>query len=871
MPKPNRIIKLLDKILPPDLHHLVGDMEEEFHLTKKEEGAAKARFNFWSQFIRSLPWFFYQSLTWNTTMLFNYLKVSWRNMKRHTGFSAINVFGLAASLAVCLLMILFIMDQKSYDRFHENSHRIVRITTELGPSEGPGEINSYATSPASIAPVLKAQYPEVENAVQMKGGFYGDFRNSGVEVNLEGLYADNNFLSVFDFVLLQGDPKTALQEPNSVILTPESARKLFGKEPALGNVITKVGAKDFTVTGIIDGSHKTHFDFEIIASYETLKADPAWANYFENWSSTIWQSFSYLLLKEGTNFEEFQTKIQEQIALQYSEDGKSRIKHLLVQPLTSINLGPMKYNEVGMVMPGIIAWFLIGFTAIITLIACFNYVSLTIARALNRSKEVGVRKVHGAFRSSVMKQFIIEATMIALFALLFATVILRWLLPEFNSLYFITFTGNQIDTSMLFEPEVLAAFVVFSILVGIVAGFYPSLYLSSFSPVEVLKGISTTRRISGQTLKKIITVGQFTFSIIFITSSLILFQQFQHLAKTDYGFNQESIVNVLLQDVKYEVFRNELVQDPNVQSIASTTLIPATGSMYSVGVIPESNTEEIESQSFGVDENYIQTMGLNLLAGRNFNPEMRTDSISSVIISSELVNRLGFKTPQDAINEFIFIDNKNKRATVIGVVQNFISVDPLSSDDPVVLLYEPEKARFAVIKTRPGKTISLIGGLDNTWDKMESAFSLNYSIMEDQLREGPELILFTDLIKIIGLLAAFSILISCLGLLGLAIYSSENRIKEIGIRKVLGASVNQLVFTLSKEYLWMISIAVILSIPLAWVINSLWLNTISNKADFGIFIYIAGAIIATLLALITITTQTYKAAKSNPITNLRSE
>lgn len=866
MKKPVFPLKFLDEILPPDLHHLIGDLEEEYQLRKQKEGKTRALLRFWSQFFRSLPWFMLQSLTWSTTMFFNYLKVSWRNMKKHTGFSLINVLGLAASLSVCLLMILFIIDQKSYDRFHPESDRIVRVTFTSSSSGNP-----FATTPASLGNLLAEQYPEVEEAINIYGAFYGDFRYSEIDVNLSGFYASPNFLTVFDFNLIEGDPETALNEPGNVILTPETAKKLFGNENPLGKTFTKVGDRDFTVTGIIDVSQKTHFDFELIGSYSTITTDPDRVNYFENWRNTVWNSYNYLLMKEGVNIPSFEEKIQRLITSNFSEEDKSIITRFGVQPLTSINLGKTHSNEIGFVIPGIIAWFLIGFTIVITLIACFNYVSLTVARALNRSKEVGVRKVHGAHRFNVIKQFIIESVMIALIAFLFSVFLLKWLLPEFNSLYFISFMEASVDPSLLLQPEVIIVLILFSVIVGIAAGLYPSVYLSSFNPAQVLKGLSNTSKISGQALKKIITVSQFTFSIIFITTSIILFLQFRHMADSDYGFNKEAIVKLQLNDISLSQVKNTLKQQPDIQSVTAVNPVPGTGTIYSEEVGSKTGTEKIEAHSFRVDENFIPTMDLNLLAGRNFNPEMSSDSTERVIISTALMKQLGFNDPTEAVNQEISVTNFDKDPIVAGVIENFAAVDITSLSDPVILLFKPEETRFALIKTQPGKTISFVSNLEAMWASMNSAYPLKYSLFDQELRDNPSLHVFIDMVKVIGLIALFSVIISCLGLLGLAIYSSENRVKEIGIRKVLGAPVNQLVFTLSKEYLWMIGIAVIISIPASWFINSLWLQLISNKVEFGVSIHIFGALLATLLALFTISTQTYRAARKNPVSSLRSE
>ena len=869
MPERSFIVKFLDNLLPPDLHHLIGDLEEEFHYTRETEGLTSARFRFWWQLFRSAPWLILQSLIWNTEMLYNYLKVTWRTIKKHSSFSFINIFGLAASMSICLLIILFLTDQFSYDRFHENNERIVRVISDF-QSPYNDESTMYATSPAPLTDILLERFPEVEKAAHIKGRLGEEFRYGEKVLPLEGIYADGVFLDMFSFDLIAGDPETALSKPGNIIITTEAAEKIFGVEDPMGKVLTALGDIDYTITGVMSARKQSHFQFEVIGSYATLTADPDEQAILDNWVNSIYDSYTYILLNENTNFDAFEARLQPVIKSDFvDENGNSGLLRLIVQPLTKINLGPALSNEVGIVMPGFIAWFLTGFAVIIMLIASFNYVSLTVARSLNRGKEVGVRKVLGAFRLSVIKQFLFESVIIALLALVFSGLLLRWLLPEFNSLFFISFTGNQITPGLATNWSVLLLFLLFSVFIGISAGIYPSLYLSSFSPARVLKGTFTPGSLSGQLLKKILTVTQFTFSIIFVITSVILYQQFRYMGNTDYGFNRENIVNIALQDVSFNQLKYEFEDDPNLVSISASSKVPAIGSIDGVWVDTDSILQKVNAHSFNVDEKYLQTMGINLMYGRNFDPELSTDSSSAVIISDDAAIHFGFSSASAALGNLIEV-NENQM-TVIGVIDGFLSADPMRSGDPIVMLFRPDYARYAVVRTQPGKTADFISELEAAWPEYNSLFSLKYQIFDDQLKENPITLVFTDFIKILSLLGVFSVIISCLGLLGMAMYSAERRVKEIGIRKVLGASTQNIMLMLSKEFLILVAISISIAVPLSWLINNLWMKVVTNKVGLDPLVFLGGTLAVIALAGFTIWTQSYRASRVNAIENLRSE
>lgn len=869
MKKYTPIIRLLENLLPPDLHHLIGDLEEEFIYTKKQEGLTKARLQFWWQILRSSPWFIIQSLIWNTEMLLNYLKITWRNFKKYTSFSLINIVGLSASMSVCLLIILFLIDQKSYDLFHDKSDRIVRIISDF-KSASNFSSSMYATSPYELGGILESQIPIIEKSITVKGRFGGEFRGDNGVVPLSGIYTDNSFFSVFDFELARGNSGTALESPGSIILTSEAAIKLFGTDDVLNRSFTKLGDREYTVTGIIEKEYRTHFTFEAIASLSTLLANPETEERLNTWNASIFDSYTYALLQPGTDLENLEAEIQPLITEHFRDPSeKYVIEKFIVQPLTSINLGDESSNEVGIVVPRIVALFLGGLCLIIILIAVFNYVSLTIARALNRGKEVGVRKVLGANRSRVIHQFLFESVIIAFSALVFGIILLRWLLPEFNNLFFISFTDNQVEANLLLNPLTAVIFISFTTFVGITAGLYPSLYLSRFNPALILKGLFNTGGVSGQWVKKAITVGQFSFSIVFIITSIILIKQFEFMTNTEYGFDQENIIHIENQDIPYNQLREILKRNPKVSQVSVTSTAPALGSIQTAILESDSIDQAITSHTFNVDENYLSVMGLKLIAGRNFNPDIITDSTKSIVISTDAVSSLGFRSPLEAIGNIV--ETFEQEYTVIGVIEGFITSDPLSKGHPITLFFAPNRSNFAIAKVLPGQTLDFINDIEDQWAKTESAFALKYRVFDEELQESPVLVIFVDFIKIISLIGIFSVLISCLGLLGMAMYSAENRVKEIGIRKVLGATQQNIVFLLSKEYFTLILISLFIGLPLAFLVNNLWLENVSNKVPLSAEVFIIGALGSILLAIITIGSQAYKAAKANSVDNLRNE
>lgn len=861
--------RLLDYILPADLRHLTGDLEEEYNRNRERMGNRRALIRLCLQILRSLPFFMGQALKWNFVMIAHYLKTALRLTKKHFGFSLINILGLAASMAVCLLILLFIVDQKSYDRFHEDYDRIYRVISDFNsPSLNAAE--RYATTPAELANVLETNYPGVREAVHVRNDFQGEFRHGNQDLSLSGLYASPDFFRLFGFELLAGNPKTALREPGSIILTAESARRLFGEETdPLGKSIEAMGDRTYTVTGIVDSGVKSHIDFQSLVSYSTVTATPEGRERMDNWTRSIYNSYTYLRLEEGAE-ERLSERFPELISDNFTTSGDDvALEGLHLQSVTSINLGPALWNEIGMIMPNFILWFLIGFGVVVILVACFNYVSLTVARGLNRSREVGVRKVLGAARSNILKQFLTESVLIALLALLFALLILNWLLPQFNSLYLINFTENQIALNLFGEYWIYILFFLFSVLIGVLAGFYPALRFTSFQPAGVLQGARTAGRGSQKTLKKGIAICQFTISIVFIITTLVLLQQFRYMSDIDYGFEYGPLVNVQLQDIPFERFEQNLSGHPGVASISASNVVPALGSWHGVWVKSDSVSDQIRGAHFTVAPDYLNTMGLNLVSGRNFNPERGADSVKTALLSRSAVNALGLGNPKAAVGATITVNETN--VEVIGVTENFVTVDPLEGFEPAILRYNPDRFQYAVVRVHPGSKEAFTSDLEQQWAELGSVHTPKYQLFSDQINNNPTITIFRDFIKVFSLIAFFTIMISCLGLLGMAMFSAENRVREIGVRKVFGATRRQIVYLLSKEYLAMIAIAILVATPLAWMLNHFWLSFMSNSVTLGPAIFLIGIIGCSGLALLTVASQALRAARVKVVDNLRSE
>lgn len=820
-------------------------------------------------------------------MIKNYLKVALRNIYKHRMFSLINIFGLSISMATCLLIMLLVYGQKKFDNFHTKGERIVRIL-----SSDEYDI-PLATTPLPLATVLMQEYPHiVEDAVRIKSSFVGGdvvYRDS--RIPLAGRYVDENFFKLFDFPLLEGNVENVLEAPFSMVLTKQSAEKLFGNEDPIGKSVKldDIGLNtmgidiigdtkenmlgDFTVTGIVDNSLPSHIQFEFLVSMSTVSAlvnQGKMEATFDSWKNYR-DGYLYVLLIEGKTEQDLNSVLGPISQNHYASIDNLDITFAL-QQLSGITPGKFVNADISNRMPIEVIYFLSFLGLVVLFSACFNYVNLSFARSLTRSKEVGVRKTMGAARYQVFIQFIIESILISLISLVFAIGMLQILSAVFLDLWI-----NQFLILDLTPDFVLfLLFIGFSILVGCLAGLLPASFLSSFTPIKTLRSSSAIKLGNGKrlTLKKGLVLAQFCASLFFIITTLLIFSQLNFLLEKEYGFDQGHVINVKLQGMEYETLANEFKQNPAIQNISASTFVPGTGGYGGSTEISTSKMSESEltASIIGVDQNFIPNLKLQLLAGGNF-PDLIPQSDETMVVVNEAVARLlGYEEPKNIVGETIFIGEDKKALQVIGLTENFIFdlLTEADKDEPLLMRYLPEAFAYMNVRYHSASDVNvLLSFMEEKWKKLDKVHSFKYDIYEDELKATNSI--FADVIYILGFISFLAITIASLGLLGMAAFTAESKKKEIGIRKVHGAKIGNIALSLSNGYLWLFALAILITAPTAYFINTLWLEEFSYHVNFSIWILLIGIGIMFVLGSSTVLSQTFRAAMANPVESLRDE
>jgi len=800
-------------------------------------------------------------------MIRNYLKIALRSLMRSKTFSFINIFGLAISMSICIVIIMMVADQMSYDRHVSKNDRVFRINTERLHSDD--LVNKFATAPLPIANELIENYSGIEAVTSLRRGFgnaWIDFDND-VNVPVAGFFADNSFLDVFEYDLLYGNPKTALSEPNAVVLTKKAAEKLFEVENPLGEIIKVGDLGEYKITGVIkETDSKSHIKFEALGSLSTLKtleADSVLSPALNNWNLTT-ASWVYIRLKEGKSVKEVETYLKEIDEVKYAENEEVDYKFYL-QSITAITPGPLLGNQIGPGLPDIFVYFLGGLALIIMISACFNYTNLSIAKALTRAKEVGIRKVSGAYKHQIFFQFISEAVIISLLALALALSMLVILKPAFLNMKF----SQLLQWDLNAEPAVLLFCVAFSIVVGVVAGLLPALLLSSFEPIKVLKELSNIKLFSKLGLRKTLVVIQFAFSLIFIISTTLVYNQLDMMVSADYGFSGDNIINVKIHETDPQLLKSELINHSSIENVAATSHLPAVGTSYGREVRVNPEDEEMEFNYFAVDESYIDNLGIELLAGSPFSPADVRQSPDKMIINETMVGILGFESAIDAINETIITDDSTKM-TITGVVKDYNHETLMVEIGPMALIPYTSEFNLLQVKYNEGNRDAAIAHIEQAWAKINPSKKVRYQDFKDEVSEFYDL-MFGDLIDIIGLITFLTITIACLGLLGMATFTTQTKVKEISIRKVLGASDKNIVVLLSRGFLILLVIAIIIAVPASYFINSLWLQSIAYRVSINFSVIGLSTGIMLVLGILVIGSQTIRAAILNPVDRLRNE
>ncbi len=853
-----------------DKHSIYGDIEELYQEIISEKGSLKADFWYWMQTIFSVFTFIRFSILWSTVMIRNHLKITFRNLLKYKGFSFINITGLAMSMAACLMIIIFIKDQKSSDRFHEKKDLIVRIyTTDKLKNMEYSEIKGWATTPGLLAPYIRDNYPFIKNAVRIKQ-MWENVIISGSAISSRGMYVEPSFLEIFTYKLKEGDPETALNKPYSIILTEKAAQKFFGSKNPVNETlyVDKVG--DFTVTGVLkDNNLKSHFEFEVLASFSTVQSLKK--SVYINTDQNSWESYkayyTYLLLKDKKNKADLENQLTE-IAKTLIPEPEIKNFGFRLQELADINLGINLSNA----MPGTKQYFDIIFIPILAVLiiflACFNYIILSVARSLKRTKEIGLRKVVGAKRSQIIKLFLSETFTVTFLALITACLIILWLIPVFNGIDTIENSRMQINIELMKDPAVYLIFILFALVVSIIAGLYPALYLSSIKPVNALHGHSRVKGFSHLLTRKILMAAQFAVSLASIIFIVYFFQLHTFWMTLDRGISVENTVHVRLGDVNYETFRNEIITGSNVTGVSFSNNIPVHGGWGFFKLKTVKMEKPRNASSYCVDTEYINNFDLDLVHGRNFSSEYSTDKENAFIINETAVRAFELVSPEESIGKTL-TDEKGVTYTVIGVVKDFIYSFPDIPVRPLVFQYRPEKFRYANISFIDGKKEEIKTDITKVWKKFDKVHPVRYTFFDDKQEEVNSSISGT--IKISAWSCGFVILIALFGLFGMSAYTTEMRVKEIGIRKVLGANVPGVTYMLSKNYIKLILYSAAVAVPGTYFLTEAIFQSFAFRPELNLWVLPGALVFILILAFITLSSQTVKAALANPVDTLKEE
>ncbi|MCP4725892.1 MAG: FtsX-like permease family protein [bacterium] len=786
-------------------------------------------------------------------MLKNYVKITFRNIVKYKAFSAINISGLAIGMACCLLISLWVLDELSFDRFNENADRIYKVT----------EIQHYssfdykvAVTPAALGPYLKENYPEIMDSARFTyvGTMLLRYKDKNFYEN-SIVAAEQSFFNIFTYPTVKGDPVAALEDPNGIIINEDIAAKYFGDEDPLGKLIQVNNDKSYTVKCVMKNvPHNSSLRFEIVLPWVHMRSYSWYSD--DNWGSNSFRTF--VLLNDYSTENEVEYKIFDAIR----DNNENSTTDVFLQPLTDIHLYSSFYGRSG---PGdVIYIYIVSIIAIfVLLIASINFMNLSTARSANRAKEIGMRKVAGALRSNIIKQFFGESIILSLISLILALLIVAIILPAFNG-----FVEKPLSMNIVSNFSLLAGILVITVFTGIIAGSYPALYLSSFKPVTVLRG-TLTSGVKSSSFRKVMVTIQFTLSIILIISTLAVYSQLDYISNKKLGWDRDHLIYINMRgDIgdSYDVIRNELIKDSSIIDVTQCQFIPTSfgSNSSSVDWDGKDPEETLLVRHNYVDYDYIKTIKANLLEGRAFSRDFATDTSGAYIINETMANFIG---KEQIIGANFSMHGRPGK--IIGVLEDFHFLSMKSEIEPMCLVLRKRYLSYIMIRISPENITSTIEHIEDSWSRVYSNYPLDYRFINedfDSMYRGE--VKMGRLFKYFSSLAVF---ISCLGLFGLASFTAEQRTKEIGIRKVLGSSSQNIVLLLSKEFVKLVLLANIIAWPVAYFAADSWLENFAYRTDVGYSIFIYSGVAALIIAILTVSYQAIKAAFSNPVDALKYE
>jgi len=786
-------------------------------------------------------------------------------------YSALNIVGLAIGLACCILILLYVHDELSYDRFHDNADSIYRVVPTFTTSER----TMYMAVNAHVqGPMLKNEFPEVLEYVRFTS--YGSpkvIEQGNISFSEERfLWVDESVFEVFSFDMISGSPKEALVNPNTVVITEEMAEKYFGSDNPMGKSLKVNHNALYTVTGVIKNiPSSSYLKPDFLASFSTLGLEPS-TNIAEDLLSMM-NYYTYVLLQEGTDYIEMEQKFTEGInryigAMLESLGGSAELG---LQPLRKIYLHSDREMESEQMGDITYVWLFSGIGIFILLLACLNFMNLSTARSANRAKEVGLRKVVGANKSQLVRQFLGESMILTFISFVLAIVLVMMSMPFFRNI-----SGKEILTNTLLNPVILAGFTGLFLIIGLIGGSYPAFFLSAFRPVEVIQG-KLKRGAKSSALRIVLVSFQFAVSIILIIGTLTVNTQLKFVRSKNLGYDKNHVIVMQMRNAetqnKYEAIKEAIKRNPSVINVSASTTSPLGTSDFSVHHAvgkPEDELNMLWAQM--VDENYIDTYKMEIVQGRNFSKEFTSDKNEAIIINEAAVKKIGWQ--DDPINKQIerFTSPTTKQPyTVVGVVKDYHFQSLHQQIEPMMLYYTSPYGNFSrlSVRVRPENIQETITFLESTWAQFDTQYPFEYSFVDDQY----DALYRTEvrLGKLFSYFTTLAILIGCLGLFGLTSFTTEQRTKEIGIRKVLGASIQGIIYMLVRDFTKWVFLAVVVAWPIGYYVMNKWLNNFAYRANLGVWIFLSSALLALVISIVTVSYQSIKAALANPANSIKHE
>lgn len=797
-------------------------------------------------------------------MLKNIILTAWRNLKKRKGYAFINITGLAIGMACCLLILFYVKEELSYDRQHPDFERIHRVALDIRS----GTSNRvFANASATLAPALKKEFPQIETAFRLfktENRLVSDGGEKKVyEKNF--FYADPEALQVLYLPLIAGNPQEALIRPATVIISESLARKYFGEANPIGKTLI-VADKNHEVTGVFtDAGYNSHVKFDLIASFATLAGWP----FLDNWFLTVFHN--YIKVKPNVDLEDFKQKIEHAadayVNAELKEQGISF--HYFLQPLASIHLRSHLNSELE--APGNIqtVYILSVVAALILLVASLNFVNLSTAQAAQRSKEVGIRKVVGSDRKTLVIQFLGESLLLALTALAFAVLLIDYALPWFNAI-----TGYHVQARDLLQSEIVAGMLLLILLAGVGASFFPAWMLSSFNPVNVLKGQfrSGARAVA---LRKVLVTSQFVISLLLIAGTLTGFRQIQFMKNQNLGFDKEQMLVLPIRGQSsfhenHESIKNEFLKHPAIIGATASSNVPGRGvSNFAIELINEADKKNQSMYYAFVDHDFVRMFGIEIVAGRAFQRDITTDAENAFLINEAGLKAFGWTAPEEALGKRIQTGFEGRQGEIVGVYKNFNFRSLQYEVEPLVLAIHPPWFSYLTLKVSAADMPATIALVHEQWRRFFPQNPFEYFFLDDDFdrqyradeRMATVILVFTCL----------AIGVACLGLFGLAAFVTVQRTKEIGVRKTLGATIGSIVLLLTRDFLLLVAIAAVIATPIIYLVLSRWLENFAYRVELDAGVFFISAILAGMIALFTVSFHAIKAARANPANSLRYE